>query len=241
MGSAVSAIAWRMPLGVSWAAGRSRCPACGADLRVRDLVPLLSFLLLHGRCRHCGARISLLYPIIEIVCAVWTVLLFRHTDLVPSFPLIALWGYLLVALTVIDYRHQLLPDALTFPGLLLGIAAALAGGHSGWYAIQGIVAGAGFLWLLAAGYELVRKIEGMGGGDIKLAAMIGAVLGWRLTFLTLLLAALAGTLWGLVLILRKKGDRQTPLPFGTLLASSAMATLLLGPAILRAYSRLFGG
>jgi leader peptidase (prepilin peptidase)/N-methyltransferase len=230
-----------VPRAISWATGRSRCPACEQTLGVRDLVPVFSFLLSRGRCRHCGARIPLRYPLTEAACAAWTVLLFRSTGFVPSFPLLALWGYLLVALTWIDYEHQLLPDALTLPGTLLGIAAALASGQGGWYAIHGIVVGAGLLWLLAVGYELVRKTEGMGGGDIKLAAMFGAVLGWKLTLLTLFMAAALGTVWGTALILRKRGNGKTALPFGTLLAPSAMVLLLWGPSMLRGYFGLFGG
>ncbi len=238
-GSAMTALAYRIPRGISWAEGRSACPSCGHALGVRDLVPVLSWFLARGRCRHCGARVPFRYPLTELLCAAWAVLLWRHTGAVAAFPLLALWGWLLIALTWTDLEHQLLPDALTFTGFVVGVAATVVAGRGGWFAIYGIVLGSGVLWLLAAGYELVRKNEGMGGGDIKLAAMFGAVLGWKLTLLTLFLAALLGTIWGAALILGKRGTGKTALPFGALLAPSAMILLLWGPAILRAYFRLW--
>ena len=233
-GSAVTALAHRVPRGISWAQGRSRCSSCGQELGPRDLVPVLSWVLARGRCRQCGARVPVRYLLAELSCALWAVLLVRHTGLTPAFPLLAIWGWLLIALTWTDWEHQLLPDALTFPGFVIGIAAALLAGHSGWFAIQGIAFGSGVLWLLAAGYELVRRTEGMGGGDIKLAAMFGAVLGWKLTLLTLFAAALLGTIWGGALILQGRGSGKTALPFGVLLAPAAMAILLWGPPLLKA-------
>jgi leader peptidase (prepilin peptidase) / N-methyltransferase len=239
MGSAVTAIAHRVPRERSWVQGRSGCPSCGAALGARDLVPVLSFALSRGRCRHCGARIGWRYPITELWCAAWAVLLFARVGLVPALPLLAIWGYLLVALFWIDLDFQLLPDVLTLPGTLLGIGAALTLPGGARHAILGIVVGSGVLWLLAFGYLKLRKMEGMGGGDIKLAAMFGAVLGWQLTLLTLFLAALAGSLWGAALIARGQGGGKTALPFGTLLAPAAMVAFLWGDFWIRAYAGLF--
>jgi len=238
MGSAVTALAWRLPRGQSWVHGRSACPTCGHVLTVRDLFPVLSWALHRGRCRHCGTRVSSRYPVTELVCAAWAVLLLRETGLVWAYPLLALWGFMLVALTWIDLDFQLLPDALTFPGTLIAVAAALTIPGGVRHALLGVITGSGLLWLLAWGYLKVRKIEGMGGGDIKLAAMFGAVLGWQLTLVTLFLAALAGAIWGGVLILRKQGDNLTALPFGTLLAPAAMIVFLWGGRWVRAYEAL---
>lgn len=240
-GSAMTALAYRIPRDISWAEGRSKCPACEHPLGVLDLVPVVSWVFSRGRCRHCGARVPVRYPITELACAAWTVLLWRHLGPTWSFPLIALWGWLLIALTWTDLEHQLLPDALTFTGFVVGVAATVVAGRGGWFAIHGIVLGSGVLWLLAAGYELVRKNEGMGGGDIKLAAMFGAVLGWKLTLLTLFLAALLGTLWGGALIVSGRGTGKTALPFGALLAPAAMIMELWGPDLLRSYFQLWGG
>ena len=235
MGSAVTAIAWRLPRQISWFSGRSACPACHKPLGAADLVPLLSFAFSRGRCRHCGARIAWRYPITELWCAAWAVLLVLRTGLYPWTPLLALWGFLLVALTWIDYDYKLLPDALTFPGTLIGLAATLLQPGGAHRALLGLLVGAGGLWLVAWLYYRVRKIEGMGGGDIKLAAMFGVVLGAPLTLLTLFLAAAAGSLWGGVLMLRGRAHGRTELPFGTLLAPAAMIALLFGDAWIGAY------
>jgi len=238
MGSAVTAIAWRVPRGRSWFHGRSACPSCGTALGVLDLVPVVSWLFSRGRCRHCHAPVSWRYPLTELLCMAWALLVHRQVGLTPALPLLALWGFLLIALLWIDLDFQLLPDVLTFPGTLIGLAAALTIPGGARHALLGITVGSGLLWLLAWGYLRVRKIEGMGGGDIKLAAMFGAVLGWQLTLLTLFLAALAGTAWGAWLIARRQGGGKTALPFGTLLAPAALIAFLWGPALIEGYSRL---
>lgn len=240
MGSAVTAIAWRIPRGVSWARGRSACPACGATLRAADLVPLLSFALGRGRCRHCRAPIGWRYPLTELWCGAWAVLAYLHVGPGWLWPPLALWGFLLVALFWVDLDHQLLPDVLTFPGTLIAIAYALQIPGGARRAILGIALGSGLLWLLAWIWIRFRKIEGLGGGDIKLAAMFGALLGWPLTLVTLFLAALAGSLWGGWLIARGRGDGKTALPFGVLLAPAAMIAYLWGEGWLAAYVRLLG-
>ena len=239
MGSAVTALAYRVPRDRSWVKGRSACPHCGVTLEPRDLIPLVSWLSSRGRCRHCGAAISPRYPLTEILCALWAVLLLHRVGPGWTYPLVAVWGFLLVALTWIDLDFQLLPDVLTFPGTLVAATVALSLPHGARHAILGIAVGSGLLWLLAFAYLKIRKVEGMGGGDIKLAAMFGAVLGWQLTLVTLFLAALVGSLWGGWLMVRGEGHGQTPLPFGTLLAPAAMIVFLWGSNWLGAYSSLF--
>lgn len=241
MGSAMSAIAWRVPRGRSWVKGRSACPACGAVLQPADLVPILSFLAVRGRCRHCGAGIGWRYPLTELLCGAWAVLVLLEVGLVPALPFLALWGFLMLALMWIDLDFQLLPDALTFPGTLIALGAILPRPGGAHHALLGMLVGSGLLWLLAWGYLRLRNQEGLGGGDIKLAAMFGAVLGWKLTLVTLFLAAFAGTAWGVVLMLRRTGSGQTALPFGTLLGPSAMVVFLWGDDLMRGYLRLVLG
>ena len=241
MGSAISAVAWRVPRGASWVRGRSACPTCGAVLGAADLVPLLSFLLSRGRCRHCGARIGWRYPLTELLAGGWAVLVYLKVGLVPALPLYAAWGFLMLALLWIDLDFQLLPDALTLPGTLIGLAAVLPEAGGPRHALLGIAVGSGLLWLLAWGYLRLRHQEGLGGGDIKLAAMFGAVLGWKLTLVTLFVAALAGTSWGAVLMARRIGSGQTALPFGTLLCPAAMLVFLWGDDLIRGYLRLVLG
>ncbi len=241
LGSAMSALAWRLPRGRSWVRGRSACPGCGAELGPADLVPLLSFLASRGRCRHCGAGIGWRYPLTELLCGAWAVLVLLELGPTAALPWIALWGFLLVALLWIDLDFQLLPDALTFPGTLIALAAVLPRPGGARHALLGIAVGSGLLWLLAWAYRRLRRQDGLGGGDIKLAAMFGAVLGWQMTLVTLFLAALAGTVWGGVLMLRRAGTGQTALPFGTLLCPAAMVVYLWGDELVRGYLRLVLG
>ena len=241
MGSAVTALAWRVPRRLSWIRGRSACPSCRTPLGPLDLVPVLSFAMARGRCRHCGTRIGWHYPVTELLCAVWAALLCLKAGPVWAFLPLSLWGFLLVALLWIDLEFKELPDALTLPGTVLGIAAtllALGVAAGAGHALLGIVAGSGLLWLLAWVWITFRHVEGMGGGDIKLAAMFGAVLGWELTLVTLFVAALAGSLWGVVLVLRHRGGLRSELPFGTLLAPAALVVFLWGRGWVDAYVRI---
>lgn len=237
MGSGMTALAWRVPRGESWVHGRSRCPKCSHVLGVPDLVPVLSWVLHRGRCRHCAAPVSPRYPLTELICGAWAFLAWQKLGLVPSYPLVAIWGFLLVALLWIDLDFQLLPDALTFPGTLVGIGAALLGPGPR-HALFGMLAGAGLLWLVAELYFRIRRIEGLGGGDVKLAAMFGAVLGGPLALLAIFLAAFGGSAWAAVLLARGKADGRTPLPFGTLLAPAAMVAFLWGDLAVGWYTRL---
>jgi len=241
MGSAVTAIAWRVPRGLSWARGRSACTNCHTPLGPRDLVPVFSWLLARGRCRFCGTVISWRYPLTEVLCATWAVLLHGRIGLGPDYPFLAIWGFLLIALMWIDFDFKLLPDAITFPGTLFALVAAFLEPGGVHRALLGVLAGSGGLFLVAFLYLKLRKQEGMGGGDIKLAAMFGVVLGWPLTLLTLFLAALAGSVWGGILMLRRTGDGKSELPFGTLLAPAALASFLWGDGWIHRYFSLMGG
>lgn len=239
LGSAVTALAYRVPRGLSWVRGRSACPSCGHVLESRDLVPLLSWLLARGRCRHCGVAVSFRYPLTEILCAAWLVLLAFRVGLGWDYPFLALWGVIMIALLWIDLDFQLLPDVFTLPGTLLGLAAALQWPGGARHALFGILLGSGLLWLLGWFWIRFRKIEGLGGGDIKLAAMFGVVLGWKLTLLTMFLASVVGAIWGAVLIARGSGSGKTALPFGTLLAPASLVAFLWGDRWMNAYLSLF--
>jgi len=236
-GSGVTALSWRLPRGMSWVHGRSRCPACSHVLGPLDLVPILSWALARGRCRYCGVRVSPRYPLIELMCAAWAVLAWTRLGLVPELLPVLLWGWLLVALTVIDLDFKLLPDALTLPGTVLAVVAALLGPGAR-HALLGMVVGSGYLWLFAWIWRVFLKREGMGGGDIKLAAMFGALLGPVGAFLTISLAAFAGALAGGLLMARRRGDLRSELPFGTCLAPAAMAVFLWGDRAVEAYLSL---
>jgi leader peptidase (prepilin peptidase)/N-methyltransferase len=197
-------------------------------------------VLSRGRCRHCGAAISARYPLIELACATWAVLSWLKLGLGPEWALVALWGFLLVALLYIDLDVQLLPDVLTLPGTLIAVAAALLGPGAR-HALIGMVVGAGYLWTIAWVWETFLKREGMGGGDIKLAAMFGALLGGAGAFLTISIAALLGSLAGAILMARGKGGMRTALPFGAFLCPAAMIAYLWGGGWIDAYLQLLRG
>jgi leader peptidase (prepilin peptidase)/N-methyltransferase len=236
-GSGVTALSWRLPRGESWVHGRSRCPQCGHRLGPPDLVPILSWALARGRCRYCGVAVSVRYPLIELSCAAWAVLAWGRLGLVPELAPVLLWGWLLVALTVIDFDFKLLPDALTLPGTVLAVVAALLG-PGPQHALFGMVAGSGYLWLFAWVWFTFLKRDGMGGGDIKLAAMFGALLGPVGAFLTITVAAFVGALAGVLLMAGGRGSMRSELPFGTCLAPAAMLVFLWGDRVVEAYLSL---
>jgi leader peptidase (prepilin peptidase)/N-methyltransferase len=239
LGSAVTAIVWRLPRGLSWVHGRSRCSGCQRELGPLDLVPLLSWLLARGRCRTCGARVSARYPLIEAWCAAWAVLAWWHTGPSPALVPELLWGCLLVALTFIDLDFQVLPHALTVPGIALGLTASLLG-DGGWrHAALGIAVGAGYQWFFLWVWQRFMKREGLGFGDVMLGAMFGALLGPVGAFVTVFVAALAGSLVGAVMMARGQAGMRTALPFGTFLAPAAMLVHLWGRPAIDAYLSLF--
>ncbi len=235
----MTALSWRLPRGESWAKGRSRCPKCEHVLGPLELVPVLSWLFARGRCRFCGAAVSARYPLIEVVCATWSLLAWLHLGLVPMLAPVLLWGYLMVALVVIDLDFKLLPDALTLPGTLIAVTAALLGPGAR-HALLGIAVGSGYLWLFAWIWATFLRREGMGGGDIKLAAMFGALLGPVGAFVTITLAAFGGALVGALLMARGRGGMRTELPFGTFLGPAAMTAFLWGDGWVAAYLALIG-
>jgi len=226
---------------------RSACPACGAQITAWQNVPVVSYLVLHGRCANCQARISPRYPIVEIVTAVLSALVAWQFG-ATAFMLAALvFTWALIALTVIDIDHQLLPDGITLPLLWLGllIAVAAPGGARGLpidlkSAVIGAAAGYLSLWLVFHAFRLLTGKEGMGFGDFKLFAALGAWLGWQMLPLVILLAAATGAVVGLALIALRGRDRNVPIPFGPFLAAAGWIALMWGPAITGAYLRASG-
>lgn len=234
VGSFLATVAIRWPQGRSVATGRSRCDTCRRPLGVRELVPLLSFVVQQGRCRTCGARIDWRHPAIELAAAIVGVAAFV---VVPGlFGLVgAVFGWALLLLAILDVEHHWLPDRLTFPLILAGLLASLTPlPPPAADRLIGAAAGFTMLWLIATGYRLVRGREGMGGGDPKLMAAIGAWIGWALLPTVLLLASLVGL--GAVLTARLRGRTvlaTTRLPLGALLAVAAYPAWLVMVGTLR--------
>jgi len=211
----------------------SRCPTCGRGLRWHENIPVLSWLALRGRCRGCRTRISVQYPLVELaVATLWALMAWRSG---PSLEAVrgAVFATTLLGIAMTDARSYLIPDEFSLGGLVLGFVFALAGGwHALGTAVLGAVVGFGLLWLVAVGGEWFFKQEAMGGGDIKMMAMIGAFLGWKGTLLTVFLGALAGSLVFVPLAIA--GSKRL-VPFGIFLALGAAATYLVGPGILEWY------
>ena len=240
VGSYLNVVIHRLPREESTVLPRSRCPSCGAAIAAYDNVPLLSYLWLGGRCRSCKARISPRYPLIEALTGGLFLACFLRFG--PTLEAVAgaLFCALMVALGAIDAEHYLLPDRITLPGIALGLAFSPWLSWSGiGAALIGAALGAGILLALWWGWLVLRKEEGLGLGDVKMLAMVGAFLGWKGVLVTLFAGALAGSIVGLVLMSRGEAGMKTRLPFGTFLAAGGVLALFAGPAIARYYLASF--
>jgi len=218
---------------------RSRCPACGHQIRAHENIPLASWLLLRGKCSACSARISPRYPAVEAL----TGALFAMTAWMLPWPAAALAGIgftgALIALTFIDIDEQLLPDGITLPLLWAGLLFNLLAGEQAFVPIGDAVLGAVFgylsLWLVYHGFRLATGKEGMGYGDFKLLAALGAWLGWQMLPLIILLSAVVGAVTGIAMIAIAGRDRQVPIPFGPYLAAAGWIALLWGEQLTGAW------
>jgi leader peptidase (prepilin peptidase)/N-methyltransferase len=239
-GSFLNVVIYRLPRGLSLMRPPSSCPRCGTRIKPYDNIPVLSYLLLRGKCRACGLKISVAYPLVELLTPVCFLLLYARFSLSVSFFASCLFASALIALCFIDLYHQVLPDEITLPGLALALL------YSGFrsdmtlrQALVGAVAGAGFLLVIYAAYLLLRKKEGLGMGDVIMMLLVGAYLGWVKAFFTLLVGSFVGALVGLFLMSFRKKDPQFALPFGTFLAPAAFLALVWGDRIIHAYLSLY--
>jgi len=226
VGSFLNVVIYRVPRRESVVKPRSHCPHCGRVIRWYDNIPLLSWLILRARCRDCGVPISVRYPTVELLTAVLTALTLERYGLTVAAAEVALFAWGSIALGLIDLEHQLLPDVLTYPAIVLGVAGALAGGLTTPLASAlGLVVGGGIPAVVIVLYKAFRGIEGMGWGDVKYLAAIGAVLGVQGCLWVLIVAAVLGAAFGIGLMIAGRGSGKTALPFGTFLALAALAWL----------------
>lgn len=237
VGSFLNVCATRLPLGRSLWSPRSACPACGRPIRWYDNIPLLSFLLLRGRCRDCGARIAWRYPIVELATASLFSAAYLQIGWRADLPLAITLLSLLVVVTAIDLERQLIPDRITLPGIVAGFAGSAVLGRGSWVdSLLGIALGGGVFFLI-----IVVSGGGMGGGDMKLGAMIGAFLGWKLLLLGLFLAVSLGGAVAVALLAAGRKGRKDPLPFGPFLAAGGVVSLFWGEGIVQWYLGGFAG
>ena len=241
VGSYLNVVIFRLPRHISTVLPRSRCPRCRVAISPWDNIPVLSYLLLRGRCRNCAVRISWRYPLVEAFTALCFYLSYHRFDS-PAENLVAgLFNAAMIVLAMIDLEHYILPDVITKPGIVVGLALQL---WISWRtpvdALLGILLGAGILSALSWGWYWWKGIHGMGFGDVKMLAMIGAFLGWQGVLTTLIIASFCGSLVGGILILGGRMGPRSKLPFGFFLALGAIVTLFFDRELIGLYLDLSG-
>jgi leader peptidase (prepilin peptidase)/N-methyltransferase len=243
IGSFLNVCVYRVPLGRSIAKGFSACPDCGARLTAVDLVPIFSYAALRGKCRHCGCRISPVYPLVEAATGILFVLLYVKYGLSYDLVVYAALASLLVVIALIDFTHMIIPNGLVIAGLILGAAKLAAtiftGVFGSWtlYAI-GFAAGGAPLLLIALFCWLALKKEALGGGDIKLMAFAGLVIGWRLVIPAYLIGVITGAIAGVVLLSTGKKKRGDEIPFGPYLCFGVLVSVFFGESLISWYMGL---
>jgi leader peptidase (prepilin peptidase)/N-methyltransferase len=238
VGSFLNVCIHRLPLRESLASPPSHCPHCKSPVKPYDNIPVVSYLMLRGRCRHCGAPISVQYPIVELATAVMFVSAYLLFD-PPLFYQRVLFACAMIVLFVIDLEHRILPDVITLPGIVAGFISSFFMPPGWMSSLMGLVIGGGSLWVMGELYFLLRREEGMGFGDVKMLAMIGAFLGWKLMLLTLVLSSFVGSVIGVAMLASKRGGLKYALPFGTFLAVGAIVASVAGDRIVNWYASFY--
>jgi len=235
VGSFLNVLITRLPAGRGLG-GRSACPRCGAPIAWYDNVPLVSFALLRGRCRACRGPIGWRYPLVEAATAGLFALAHARHGASPELALAALFLAGLVAITAIDLAHQIIPDVLSLPGIAVGLVGSVATGRLAWWdALLGVLVGGGIFWVIVHATVLVLGRPGMGGGDVKLGAMLGAFLGWQAVLVAVFVAVLLGGALAAVLLGAKLRGRKEPIPFGPFLALGGVVAYFWGEPIVAWY------
>lgn len=235
IGSFLNVVIARLPDGRSIVSPGSACPRCGEAIAWYDNIPVASFLLLRGRCRGCAAPISWRYPAVELVTGALFVLALCARGLGPALPGALLLVALLVAITAIDLDHQIIPDVISLPGIVVGLGLSVVTGQPRWTdALIGALVGGGVFFAI-----IVASGGGMGGGDMKLGAMLGAFLGWQPLLVSILIAVLAGGIVAIVLLALRRKGRKDAVPFGPFLALGGLVGLLWGDRLLHWYLGVF--
>jgi leader peptidase (prepilin peptidase)/N-methyltransferase len=235
IGSFLNVCIHRVPRGESIVSPPSHCPACGQPIRWYDNLPIVGYVMLRGRCRVCREPFSVAYPAVELATGALFALHLWWYGWQPLLGVRLLLACVMVVLFVVDLRHRILPNVITLPGIAIGFACALVW-PPGWLSsIAGILLGGGVLFGIGELYYRLRREEGLGMGDVKMLAMIGAFLGWQQTLVTLVLSSFLGSLIGLGLIASGRGTMKYALPFGSFLAIGAIASGLVGDALLGWY------
>jgi leader peptidase (prepilin peptidase)/N-methyltransferase len=223
----------RLPKGESIITPGSHCPHCQNPIKFYDNIPLISYFLLRGKCRKCKKKISIQYPLVEGITAICSFILFLKYGASLSYLFYFSFVAALVVITVIDLYHQIIPDVISIPGIGVGLLSALILPHITFFnSLIGIILGGGSLFVVATLYQWLFKREGMGGGDVKLLAMIGAFLGWESVIITIISSSLIGSITGIIMIAFKGKNFKYAIPFGPFLSLGAVITLFYENKIL---------
>jgi leader peptidase (prepilin peptidase)/N-methyltransferase len=233
VGSFANVVIYRLPLSMNLVSPRSHCGKCSTPISWFENIPVLSFLALRARCRHCGISIGWIHPTVELICGFLGYACFLRFGLsFQAFYFFVLLTSLLVA-SMIDLEHRIIPDSISLGGTVVSfaVAALFQWANKYWHislmdSLIGIIVGGGFLWAIAWGYEKITGREGMGFGDVKLVALFGAVTGWQGTIASIFIASLFGSVVGLFLILVQNKNRRTAIPFGPFLCVGFLLVLL---------------
>lgn len=266
VGSFLNVVIHRVPHELSIVFPNSACPKCQKPIQPYDNIPILSWLILGGKCRNCKEKISARYPAVELLNALLYLLVFWCVGFNPFLPVALIFVTTMVVLIFIDAEHMILPDVINYPLLVFALLVRLAFPLLGWEqyftdlnfsplvylqgyplwavslfgAVLGGLVGGGFLWLVGAVWKMLRGVDAMGLGDVKMMFAVGALLGWRLTFLSIFLGAFSGAVIGIFLIYtRKDKDLQTQIPFGIFLGIGSILALLFGESLIRWYIETF--
>jgi leader peptidase (prepilin peptidase) / N-methyltransferase len=235
VGSFLNVCIYRLPRKQSVVWPASRCTSCGRGLAWFENVPVASWLVLRGRCRGCGASISPMYPIIEATTgALFGAVMYWYGP-TPLALVRMLFGSAMIVLFVIDLQHRILPNVITVPGTVLGVILSLFLPPGIVAALVGVLIGGGLLYGIGEAYYRVRGVEGMGMGDVKMLAMIGAFLGWQLVLVTIIVASFGGAVFGALMLATRRGTMQAALPFGTFLAVGAAFAAVAGEPLVTWY------
>lgn len=226
IGSFLNVVILRLPENQSIVFPGSHCFSCQSALRWYDNIPMLSYLVLGGKCRYCKTHISMQYPVVEACMALLAAALYIKVGLTFDYGFYFLFLAALLVIIFIDIHHQIIPDVISLPGILIGLAGSFFCSHVTWQqSLLGILAGGGFLYAIAFGYYVITKRDGMGGGDIKLLAMIGAFLGWQSLLFVVFFSSLTGSIIGISTMIAQKKGSQAKIPFGPFLSLAAMTYL----------------
>lgn len=240
VGSFLNVVVVRLPEQRSLVRPRSACPACGAAIAWHDNIPLLSFALLRARCRACGMGISWRYPLVEVITGALFAVAAATFGPSVDFAIAAALLAALVAITFIDLDHQIIPNVITYPGVAAGLLASLLSTRVSWLdSVLGVLVGGGIFLIIAEGSLRIMGQEGMGGGDVKLGAMLGAFLGWKAMLFTLLLSIVGGGVVAIALIASGLKSRKDPIPFGPFLAVAGAVGFFWGERAVRWYLAAF--